>query len=49
MKPLRANGYFLVAAGANNMGLWCKRKIILSWIADGGKSTATHCRSLMES
>jgi hypothetical protein len=41
----RANGYFLLAAGAGSLALWWKRKIF-SWIADGGQFTATDYHSL---
>jgi hypothetical protein len=33
---MRANGYFLSAAGANNLALQCNRKIFFLWIAEGG-------------
>jgi hypothetical protein len=42
--PSIANGYLLLAAGANNLALQCEKKI-LSWIAVGGMSTATNWRS----
>jgi hypothetical protein len=43
-KPSRANSYLLLAEKANNLAMWCHRKI--SWTADSGTSVALQHHSL---